>query len=298
MKKLILLGILITLFSCVKLEIPTSQSTHHNPLSEQKFSVKKNKATVLLFNTDTLAVLTSTDTVNVPVDSEIQISEIDNTNNNLENRYKLFETIAFEDSKDADYDYNDLVIHAKIVQKNNNTQISVQPIAMGATKTIALGINIEGKDYYITKDCRKDLFKGKEGFINTNPELDRIKYKDYTIKNFPTTKCTYGKSLNWFIEVSGLRFYAVSKNYPTPNRPYGLIFIDINPGYYYKGILCGFNWFDYPSENTSIETVYPDFFDQTKTFKEIYNNKNPGYYKAIKVINNNVDEDCLYAIKG
>lgn len=298
MKKLILFGILLLNVSCIKVEIPAKQTSVYYPLSEQTFEVKKDKATVLMFHTDTLAVLTKTSVVNIPVNSEIQISEIDNTNNNLENKYKLFEVIAFEDSKNADYDYNDLVIHAKIEQKDNNTQISIHPIAMGATKNIALGVNIDNIDYFISHNCRKDLFKNKEGFINTCPDKERIKYNNYVVKNFSTKSCTYGKSINWFIEVSGIRFYAVSKNYSSENRPYGLIFININSGYYYNNTFCGLDWFDYPIESTSIDSVYPDFSNKNKSFKEIYNNKQPGYYEAIKANGNVATDDCLYAIKG
>src|SRR5574344_2475255 len=52
---------------------------------------------------------------------------------------KLWQTIAFEDSKNGDYDYNDLVIHVEWKIKNGGLRVGIHPIAYGAQKTIALG---------------------------------------------------------------------------------------------------------------------------------------------------------------
>lgn len=296
--KLILIIFTIFLTSCVKDINPIiDKDVNDYPISELVVTVTPNKASIVKLGTDTLAVLTQTRSIAVPKYSEITITEIDNNNNNLKEKYKLWETIAFEDSKVGDYDYNDLVIHVLIEQKNNNTQVSIHPIALGSTKNITLGLRVDGIDHYLSKDCRKDLFKNREGFINTYIFQDRIKYEKFAIKNSPLTKSTWGKSLDWFIEVdNGLRLYAVSKNYPTSNRPYGLILIDINNPYKYGYYDCGLDWFDYPSEGIEIEEVYPDFSNKDRTFKEIYSNKREGYYPAIVAEGKYATKECLYAI--
>lgn len=298
MKKLILIIFTIFLTSCVKDVNPIiDKDVNDYPISELVVTVTPNKASIVKLGTDTLAVLTRTRSIAVPKYSEITITEIDNSNNNLKEKYKLWETVAFEDSKVGDYDYNDLVIHVLIEQKNNNTQVSIHPIALGSTKIITLGLRVDGIDHYLTKDCRKDLFNNREGFINTYIFQDRVKYEKFAIKNFPLTKSTWGKSLDWFIEVdNGLRLYAVSKNYPTSNRPYGLILIDINNPYKYGYYDCGLDWFDYPSEGIAIEEVYPDFSNKDRTFKEIYSNKQGGYYPAIVAEGKYATKECLYAI--
>lgn len=299
MKKIILVVIfIISLTSCIKDINPIMKEDISNyPITELLVTVTPNKASIVKFGVDTLAVLTKTKTIAVPKYSVIDIIEIDNSNNNLEERYKLWETVAFEDSRVGDYDYNDLVIHVLIEQKNNNTQVSIHPIALGSTKNITLGLRVDGIDHYISKDCRKDLFNNREGFINTYIFQERVKYEKFAIKNFPLTRSTWGKSLDWFIEVdNGLRLYAVSKNYPTNNRPYGLILIDINNPYKYGYYDCGLDWFDYPSEGIAIEEVYPDFFDKEKTFKLIYSNKHKGFYPAIVAEGKYATKECLYAI--
>lgn len=301
MKKLISIFLISVLFiSCEKenTEIKTKSETY--PFEEILLSPQINKALVVLNSlSDTIAIVTSPSYVSIPMDTPITIEEIDNSNNNLDNLYQIYQVVAFEDSRNGDFDYNDLVVRLRIIQRNNNTQISVQPIALGSTKPIKFGVRINGINYILSENCREDLFDGDEGFINTLPNKTRKVYDKFKVTNFPITRNTYGKSIDWFIEVDkGLRLYAVSKNYPTLNRPYGLIFVDLNEPFYHEDKEIGLEWFDYPAEFNRIESVYPDFF-KNLTFKEIYSNKSSGYFEAIKIDESRrVLDDCLYLLKN
>ena len=91
-----------------------------------------------------------------------------------------WQVVAFEDSRKGDYDYNDLIIHVSWSIRENSYTIAVQPIALGSSKKIKLGFekmdgNISSVDEVIVaEDCRKDLFEGKEGFINTFSGKEKV----------------------------------------------------------------------------------------------------------------------------
>ena len=273
------------------------------PYEETYVSVAPGTAKVLTIEGDTIAILTESSNISLPRHAPIEFEEIDNSNNNFQNTYKTWQVVAFEDSRNADFDYNDLVIHCKILQNKNNTTIEVHPIALGSAKNIELCVEYDGKEYTIAKNARKELFKKDglghiEGFINTDKRMSRYKFEKFTQK-LTIHDATFGKSINWFIKVDdNCKLYAVSKNLPSENRPYGLIFVNINKPYNYNGTECGLDWFDYPVEGQKIEEVYPYFFDKNKTFKEIYSYKVDGlYYDAIKADENRkASDDCLYAI--
>ena len=84
-------------------------------------------------------------------------------------KYVLF----FEDSFNADYDYNDLVLQLYFTVGGNGTTVCtitprVRGLALGSTKTIGFGFtDLKGNDYLLTDDVRRDYFSNKQGFINT-----------------------------------------------------------------------------------------------------------------------------------
>ncbi|MGL4292887.1 MAG: hypothetical protein ACRCSQ_04875 [Bacteroidales bacterium] len=92
----------------------------------------------------------------------------------------LYQNICFEDSREEEKnDYNDLVISTQITQKENQIILKVKPVALGSTKSIALGYVIldgEGKEAerkIISENVRTDLFKAEP-----------VKFcKEYTNKN-------------------------------------------------------------------------------------------------------------------
>lgn len=81
--------------------------------------------------------------------------------------------LLFEDSRNADFDYNDLVLYIKHRLYVNKGQrlfdVFVKPIALGAAKDIKFGyIDANDKEVvYLTNDVRKDYFGGQDGMINT-----------------------------------------------------------------------------------------------------------------------------------
>lgn len=81
--------------------------------------------------------------------------------------------LLFEDSRNADFDYNDLVLYIKhrlYVNKGQRVfDIFVKPIALGAAKEIKFGY-MDADDkvaVYLSNDVRKDYFRGQAGMINT-----------------------------------------------------------------------------------------------------------------------------------
>ncbi len=87
-------------------------------------------------------------------------------------------TYLFEDSRNADYDYNDAILHVKhlvngSINGNRRFDIKLRGVALGSTKTIGFGFtDMNGADYDLTDNVRRDLFGGQGGFINTEAGKD------------------------------------------------------------------------------------------------------------------------------
>lgn len=286
------------------------------PMESMHIVVPEGKAALVRFYSDTLAVVTETADIMVPksgvrtraFDEAVTIEYLDD-NNNLGSRYQTFQVIAFEDSERGDYDYNDLIVHVRILQREYLTRFDIQPVALGSIKPIKFGVRIGDEDFLIADNCREELFAGKTGYINTTMDGTGTTYK-FEGNEVKTLKenvpCTFGKDINWFIEVDGgQRLYAVSENYPSlngDNMAYGLIFTNITSGYRYKGADCGFDWFNYPLEKVHIKKTYPGFdryFKGISSFKDVFH---PGkavegkYYKAIVADGKEATKECIYAI--
>lgn len=212
---------------------------------------------------------------------------------------KLFQVVAFEDSRKGDYDYNDLVIHVLYQTRQNIFGFGVQPVALGSTKSIKLGCVVYkgGKRVFkglITPDgadCRSQYFKSMEGTLNTYDKVN-IKVGEYlgsTIRNWDVSKIEGNGPMRveWYIEVdNGVELYALSTAYLNDSfdkdkLPYGLVitatgteYVDENGGY-----LCGFDWFNYPRESVHIKEVYPELWnwlttDSSYDFADIYDGRN------------------------
>lgn len=128
---------------------------------------------------------------NEPITIKIPKNAIANRSNNefkidfgiikSNNTYsKYWQVVMFEDSESMDYDYNDLIIHVRNEcqypwEKDYSLQnISIQPIALGSTKTIKLGCILE---YIVSDNVRHDLFNNATGFINTESQHSPIRHK-------------------------------------------------------------------------------------------------------------------------
>ncbi len=207
-----------------------------------------------------------------------------------------WQVIAFEDSHNGDYDYNDLVIHVKYQRKGQIFRIGVHPIALGSTKIIKLGYDIyqNGKfiatDQMVTPtDCRTDLFKNKVGMLNTSGDIAFVcnelvwKSELYTVNSYQPTY------IRWFIDVDNSRFYAISTAYTTTmlnadQHPYGIVSAATGYTYTQEGQgEVGSDWFNYPLETYNIESVYPQFGKwlsgtYTGSFKDMYDPTNSDSY--------------------
>lgn len=177
----------------------------------------------------------------------------------------FWQAVLFEDLPNGDNDYNDLIIHVK---KNTNINsytglctisVSIQPIALGSTNTIALGFyTADGVKHQVTNDCRKDLFGGMTGFINT---------EDYKNKKYFELKEVYNgtykntdaignvNAIVWYIKSGGNTFYAVSEKVSNTDiqkqtindhgTPYGLVLYSVLK--------------NYAKETVPLASIYPNF---------------------------------------
>ena len=234
------------------------------PFEDYTVPVKQGYTTYVMYGEDTLAVANEPITIKIPKNSitsrsnselkvDFDIIKGDSTYS------KYWQAVMFEDSESMDYDYNDLIIHVRNEcqypwQKDYSLQsISIQPIALGSTKTIKLGcILSDNSEHIVSDNVRRDLFNNESGFINTESQRDPIRYKlEKWLVEYKLPK-NARPSIAWFIEVSGKRYYAVSseldyRNYEMFNQqamPYGII---------------AYSTFTYPEELTSIFEAYPGF---------------------------------------
>lgn len=220
--------------------------------------------------------------------------------NTLENDARMFQVVCFEDSHQGDYDYNDLVIHVAYQVKGNRFAFGVQPIAMGASKSIELGCIVYKGTTQIYKglittngnDCRKQYFKSMQGMINTQtanffPEnASRPGWHQYlgsTIKCWDMSKINSEGSMRveWYIKVDGdVELYALSSKYLSQsfdkmNYPYGIVITNTGLQYLDGNKVCGSDWFNYPQEKVHIKDVYPELWSWLSTsnsydFADIY----------------------------
>lgn len=289
-------------------KVPEVDLSLLKPYEDMEVVVPEGYASIVKLYDDTLAICTYSTTISVPTywasklsraseNSPITIEHIKNENNYYQGVSTTWQVVVFEDSQKGDYDYNDLIIHVNWSIQENSYTIAVQPIALGSSKKIKLGFekmdgNISSVDEVIVaEDCRKDLFEGREGFINTFPGKEKViinngkyTYRKELAKQSNDLRC----AVNWFIEVDGgTRLYAITNNPVCLNqegRPYGLIFTRIYDEYTYcndKGERCGVDWFLYPQEMVNISDIY-DFDSYMKTGDiSIFRKPKEGFYDAV-----------------
>lgn len=240
-----------------------------NTFEDFTVPIRDGCTTYVTYGDDTLAVATFPITIKVPKQTYAATKSNENTSvqidfgiiNSDKTYSQCWQAVMFEDTQNGDYDYNDLIIHAKNVVnhpygKDYSTQtIEIQPIALGSQKVIKLGcILCDNSEHIISENVRKDLFQNASGFINTKDELTPIRYKlaptnITAYKGLPTEATG---SIAWFIEVEGKRFFSICGdiNYQDYNMlnaegmPYGLLMPST---------------FSYPQEQVSIFETYPNF---------------------------------------
>ncbi len=257
--------------------------------------VKSGSTTIVTLGEDTLAVTRTTATIPVPRyaarSGELKISY---SNDPI---YENFSTsqhwhyIAFEDSRKADYDYNDLVIHCRVRTSNGGFgenhqllqrhEVLVQPVALGGTRKMKLGIlykESEASDRVLEtilcEDVRATLFEGNPTFpINTSLSKEIKQVNDKLTLLFTHTNYDLGFKVVWFIETESDRFYAATTNLDA-DRTYDMISPDGLP----YGISLTKKW-DYPIEKCSVREVYPGFDEWLRTGDEEILLKNPNREK-------------------
>ena len=270
MKITILLTIIICLFTFCHEDLFTDNKDEKvnrcEPFEDYTVPVKEGYTTYVMYAGDTLAVANEPITIKIPKKAtatrsnsgfKVDFGIIENN----DTYSKYWQAVMFEDSESMDYDYNDLIIHVRNEclypwGKDYSLQnISIQPIALGSTKTIKLGcILSDNSEHIVSDNVRRDLFNNTTGFINTESQKEPIRYKlDKWLVEHKLTK-NARPSIAWFIEVAGKRYYAISseldyRNYDMFNQeamPYGIV---------------TYSTFTYPEELTSIFKAYPGFND-------------------------------------
>ena len=224
----------------------------------------KDGVAIVTSDLDTIAITAVAQTVVVnkfaPVKIEYRSAEeFPDYKNGGISRYN--QTLAFEDTKKGDQDYNDLIVYVNQENgrkgKEHKIKLKITPIALGSTIPIAFGFDdYDGDEYTIADDCRKELFKSDKGFINTVKNGDIKSYKTIHTKTYQmkSTDWKYTK-LNFWIKASGNKLYIATASHSeeeidynsmvgTHNKPYGLSIPD---------------FFEYPAETKSIYNTYPDF---------------------------------------
>lgn len=209
--------------------------------AEYTVPVQEGYTTIVTYKGQTLAVTSTPMTILVPK-TAITTKSLDNgglltyfqQGTTVQGFSQLWQVVAFEDSKQGDFDYNDLVFHVKTEVSTGKLTVSIHPIALGSVNPIKLSFKwkqgtLEG-DVVVAEDCRATLFGGKVGFINT------YKY-DIHYPSFAFTKEITGINMNepvyisWYITTSNQEIYAVNnfgnKCVDDNGNPYGLVITDV-----------------------------------------------------------------------
>ena len=279
-KVILLLAVTFTALSCVKNNVENNSSNLVARLTTtEEFTVPyiSGKTTYVTLGIDTIAIVNQPGVViTVPkstsatkAESDIVVTYKDGSDPNA-GTWQMWQTIAFEDTKSGDYDYNDIVIHTKYVTKGNNWYIGIHPIALGSVNNIQLGCRIyNGKnmiyDNIVISDCRAELFDGREGFLNTKEEANFYSplFKKVISGNYTTSDGAL--LVIWYIVSSGNTLYSVNDKYgimlDKNSRPYGLVITDTKRSFSQNGVagVVGRNWFAYPLESNNISSCYPTF---------------------------------------
>src|SRR5574344_20262 len=209
---------------------------------EYKVPVKEGYTTIVTYNGQRLAVTSDPITILIPKEASASSTKAADDSKlfvyfeqgtTAVPTSTLWQTIAFEDSKSGDFDYNDLIIHSKYVLSGSKLSVSVHPIALGSTNEIKLGFVWRQGDaqgnVVVANSCRADLFDGAEGFINTE-KYNRHFDSFAKILNVDVPNSTDPVYVTWYIYSSGKYINAVNKFgkecVDDDGNPFGLVITD------------------------------------------------------------------------
>jgi hypothetical protein len=266
-----------------------------NTIATMNVDVQAGTFKVVRVGKDTLCVATESQEVLVPKGAKVTEDvytlpasskadvDIYNPLKGIESgktKEKFWEVIAFEDTKQGDYDYNDLIIHVRYQLTNKGAfSLFIQPIAYGASKTINLFYeiwSINGNKMTLlaqdsVKDTRTNLFLDKTnvGFINSYGYMRHYNgYTKATTDVASRVKMLSKIAVVWYITTGDdphTKIYALDKTlknkvdmFDTGGYPYSLVLSGVNPdGYTTDGYDSnGYEWFRYPLENVDIRSCY------------------------------------------
>lgn len=320
MKKLLVLSViaLITFASCEDRDLYIGE----NYVIDEKFMMQEayavplqsGQVAVVTLGEDTLAITDMSLTFNIPLGAG-PITRAEG-NGKVQVTYASYKdlptfetgsyivtsnhTLLFEDSRTADYDYNDLVLH---VQTSENGKVDgaqafkirVRGLALGSGKQIGFGVtDRNGVDFDLTDNVRRDYFSNKQGFLNTErggafvvgieaSDKDDENRGSFVIRHrpvngkemqtgyveYPLIEATYKgagnerKDLKFYIKVdNGDKLYVGEYNKNMDGAlPYGIRTDE------------GQNF--YPLERTQIALAFPEFMSWVKTGSPIDWNSKP-----------------------
>lgn len=267
---------------------PTVDIAAIESLAEYQVPVQDGAVSIVKWGEDTLAVTQRPMPVLVSKDA-LSAGEITVTYEKLPQTKSIdfdksassqyWQYLSFEDTRDGDYDYNDVVLHCRIKSdapwNYDGSQmckhaVSVQPVALGGSKVLQLGIiyrpdpaSEELAEKILCENIRQDLFLGDPTFpINTSLEKDTKKVTSYMTLLFEFQNKSSKFPVVWFIQSGTDRFYAATTNFGA-NEKFDMISKDGLP----YGISMTKKWC-YPIEKKHIKEAYPHFYEWVTQGKE------------------------------
>jgi len=196
-----------------------------------------------------------------------------------ENLSNNFYAVMFEDTKNADYDYNDLIIHTKYLfhydpYPTEVLDVYVQGIALGSSKTIKLGFYTQTGKKYVSQNVREDLFSHENLYDQTQQVrpyfINTEKVYEDSLCHFKMgnkVRCSVtDKSTDyvvWFIEAINPQtneidtFIAPTSIKMADITDRANMFSSIGRSY---GVVRRSTLTIYPCEKVSIDKPFPNFF--------------------------------------
>ena len=292
MKKTLFFSVLLLgAGACVKNTVPEGSKADLEAietLADYEVPTRVGMATIVTLGDDTLAVTTQAVTAKVPRYAKEQgLLDVTYSDEEVYMEHasmNYWQYLAFEDTRSADYDYNDIVFHVRLRndkaygQNIWNNSIDIQPVALGSSTPIKIGILYAETaggaliSKILVEDARKELFNGDPRFpINTDPNKE-IKQVSRKLTNFFRNTTPIPLRVVWFIEANGVRLYAATSQ--VDDKSLEMVSKDGLP----YGISLTQKW-EYPIEKASIDKTYPGFREWVKTGNEskLLSGKNDQY---------------------
>lgn len=264
---------------------PTVDIAAIESLAEYQVPVQDGAVSIVKWGDDTLAVTQRSIPVLVSKDAlsagEITVSYEKVPKTKSVDFDKLATTqywhyLSFEDTRNGDYDYNDVVLHCRVKSEAPwgsqvyKHAISVQPVALGGSMALQLGIvyrpdpaSDELAEKILCKDIRQELFLGNPTFpINTSRDKEVKKVTSYMTLLFEFENKSATFPVVWFIQSGADRLYAATTNFGA-NEKFDMISKDGLP----YGISMTKKWC-YPIEKKHIKEAYPHFYEWVTQGKE------------------------------